>query len=324
MEGLKRMHRRSWIAAAGAALAAAVLPARIRAQGFAATLRVGAAPANTYAEAYYAQDLGIFKKAGLTVEISSFNNGPGIAAAVASGGLDVGISTPISLAEAVTRSVPFPIVAGGAMNTQQATAMKLLVSADAPFHDAKDFEGKTIALTALKTVSELGIDVWLAHGGVDPANVRLIEMPLTAMGPAVERGTVAAALIAEPSLSIAMSDGKVRELANPFGLIAPQFLLSAWFSTVALVQKDPARLKAFAAAIHETGTWANGHHDEYMAILAKYSQGDLETLRRTIHTTYAESLRLSDLQPQLDVAYKYGMLPRPVSASEMVAHYPAT
>lgn len=313
------MNRRVWIAgtaayACGFGIARAQSPA---------TLRVGATPFNTYAEAYYAQDLGIFKKAGLAVEITSFNNGPAIAAAVASGTLDAGISTPISLAQAVTRGVPFPIVAGGAMNTLKATAMMLLVGAEAPYKSPQDLEGKTIALSALKTVSELGIDVWLAKGGVDPAKVRIIEMPLPEMGAAVERGTVAAALVAEPMLSVAKAGGKVRELANPFGLIASEFLLSAWFSTEAFIAKSPALVKTFAAAIHETGKWANSHHDEYMAILAKYSQGDLETLKRTIHTTYAESLRAGDLQPQLDVAFKYGMIARPVTAAEMVAHYPA-
>ena len=262
------MNRRSWIATAGAVTLAAAASSRGRAQT-PATLRVGATPFNTYAEAYYAQDLGIFKKAGLNVEITSFNNGPAIAAAVASGSLDVGISTPISLAQAVTRGVPFPIVAGGAMNTMKATAMMLLVGSDAPLHGPKDFEGKTIALSALKTVSELGIDVWLARGGVDPAKVRIIEIPLPEMGAAIERGTVAAALVAEPALSVAKAGGKVRELANPFGMIAPEFLLSAWFSTAPFIQKNPVLMKTFAAAIHETGKWANGHHDEYMVILAK-------------------------------------------------------
>lgn len=316
------MDRRPLIVLAGVSAAATAVPGRVRSQS-PPTLRVGATPFNTYAEAYYAQDLGIFKKAGLSVEISSFNNGPAIAAAVASGSLDIGISTPISLAQAVTRGVPFPIVAGGAMNTVKATAMMLLVGADAPLRTPKDFEGKTIALSALKTVSELGIDVWLARGGVDPTKVRIIEMPLPEMGAAIERGTVAGALVAESALSVAKAGGKVRELANPFGLIAPEFLLSAWFSTTPFIQKNPALVKTFAAAIHETGKWANGHHDEYMVILAKYSQGDLESLKRTIHTTYAEALRLGDLQPQLDVAFKYGMIQRPVTASEMIAHYPA-
>lgn len=312
------MKRRAWIAAGMAAMASSTTV--VRAQG-SPVLRVGATPFNTYAEAYYAQDLGIFKKHGLDVRITTLNNGPAISDAVASGSLDIGISTPISLAQAFTRSLPFPIVAGGAMNTTKATAMMLLVQSDSSLKTPKDFEGKTIALSALKTVSELGIDVWLARGGADPAKVHVIEMAIPAMGAAVERGTVAAALVAEPSLSVALSGGKVRELANPFGMIAPQFLLSAWFSTPAFVQKNPALVKSFAAAIHETGRWANSHHDEYMTILVKYSGGDLETLKRTIHTTYAESLQIADLQPQLDVAYKYGMIPRQVAAAEMIAHY---
>ena len=54
-------------------------------------LRVGTAPVEVGALAFYAADQGFFKKAGLDVELVAMANGPAIAAAVASGTLDAEI-----------------------------------------------------------------------------------------------------------------------------------------------------------------------------------------------------------------------------------------
>src|SRR5665213_2244088 len=67
------------VLAAGAATAA--LPQPVRAQTVPFKLRVGSVPADTYAEGYYALDLGLFDKAGLSVEIIPFTNGAAMAAA---------------------------------------------------------------------------------------------------------------------------------------------------------------------------------------------------------------------------------------------------
>ena len=82
-----RLPRSLFLAALPAAYAATARPAR--AQGL-TPLRVGATANDTYAEAYYAQDLGIFTKAGLAVEITTFTNGAAVSSAIAAGALDVG------------------------------------------------------------------------------------------------------------------------------------------------------------------------------------------------------------------------------------------
>ncbi|HEY5340927.1 MAG TPA: hypothetical protein VIK27_07870 [Candidatus Aquilonibacter sp.] len=54
------------------------------------TLHIGTTPTDTGAQVYYAMDLGLFKKAGFDVDVSSLNAGSAIAAAVSAGSFEIG------------------------------------------------------------------------------------------------------------------------------------------------------------------------------------------------------------------------------------------
>jgi NitT/TauT family transport system substrate-binding protein len=283
------------------------------------TLKVGATANDTFAEAYYAQDMGFFKKAGLNVELSTFTNGASVANAVASGAIDIGISNPVGLAGAVTHGIPFTIVAGGGLYSTKEPTTVLCIAANSAIRTAKDLEGKTIAVSALKDLTQLGALAWLAKGGADVSKITSVELPFAEMGPALERGTVAAAVISEPSLSSAKNRGLVRVFGKAFDAIAPQFLIGAWFSTADFTQKNPDLVKRFVSAIYETGRWANAHQSESGAILAKYSKLPPEAVAAMARSTYAVSLTPTTLQPLLDIAFKNSVITRSVSASELIA-----
>jgi ABC-type nitrate/sulfonate/bicarbonate transport system substrate-binding protein len=282
-------------------------------------LRVGLTPNDTYAEAYYALDNGFFQQAGLSVELTTLSNGAAVSAAVASGALDVGVSTPIQLAQAATRGVPFVIVAAGAVNTVKVPAALICVAAGSTIRDAKGLQGKTVAVNALKTSSEELLDAWLEQNGVERTSVHTIEMPFSAMGEALKRGAIDGAILSEPSLSIATKRADVRVLANPTGAVGREFLLSAWFATTQYAQKNRDAMKRFATAIYQTARWANAHHDESAAILAKYAKLDINMIQSMTRAPFADSLRVRDVQPQLDAALKYGLVTRPVAAAEILS-----
>jgi len=283
-----------------------------------AVLHVASTTSDTYAEAYYALEKGFFRKAGLNVEVTSFNNGAALAAAVATGNADFGVSTPIGIAQAVSRGVPFTIVAAGALNTAKDPAGLIVVAKTSPLRNAKGFEGKTFAINALKTGSELVLDAWLGENSVDISKVHVVEMPFSEMAAALQRGTVDGALMTEPALSQALNS-TVRSLANANLAVAPQYLLSAWFTTEAYAQKNPDVVKRFVTAIYEAGRWANKNRGESAPILAKHAKLDVDVTRTMLRVTYTDALRASEIQPQLDLGVKYGILQRPMVAAELLA-----
>jgi NitT/TauT family transport system substrate-binding protein len=282
-------------------------------------LRIGVSPSDTYAQAYYAQDMGFFQKASIAAELQPFNTGAAISAAILGGSLDVGCSTPIYLANAILRDVPFVLIAPGAMETPQSPVGAVVVAKSSPIQSAKDIEGKTVGINGLKSLSEVALNLWLAEGGADVNNVRKTEVAFSEMAPALERGTVVAALFSEPTLSLAMKSGTFRILVDPYAAIAPRFLVTAWFTTATFLQKNADLVRRFQRAITDAGQWANGHHDESGTILAKYSKLDPAVIHAMTRCPYGDRLRAADIQPQLDVAFKYGLVPKVVSAADMMA-----
>ncbi|HXF35147.1 MAG TPA: ABC transporter substrate-binding protein [Candidatus Acidoferrales bacterium] len=282
------------------------------------TLKVAATANDTYAEAYYAVDMGFFKKAGLNVDLQTFANGAAVSTAVAAGAADVGISNPVQLANAFSHGAPFTLVAGGGMYATDAPTTVMCVAKNSPFKVAKDLEGKTIAISALRDLTQLGAVAWLSQNGADTSKMKFVEMPFAEMGPALARGTVDAAVISEPSLTAAKDAGSVRVFAKVFSAIAPQFLIGAWFSTTTFAQKNPDLIKRFQTAIYEAARWANKNHEQSAAILAKYSKITAETARTMTRCTYADGLTPRIVQPPLDLAFKNNVLDKSVTAGDMI------
>ncbi|MEA2689803.1 MAG: NitT/TauT family transport system substrate-binding protein, partial [Candidatus Eremiobacteraeota bacterium] len=80
-------------------------------------LRVATTPIDIGAQVLWAKDEGFLKKAGVDAEISLINNGAAIAAAVASGAVDIGQANLVSLATAHERGLPFVLIAPGGFYT---------------------------------------------------------------------------------------------------------------------------------------------------------------------------------------------------------------
>src|SRR5579875_647178 len=290
-----------------------------RARAQTAVIRVGALPTDGFAEAYYAADMGFFAKNGLNVEISSFHNGGEISAAIIGGSLDVGVSSPISLANAYLRGIPLVYIAAGNIYNSAAPTIGFCVAKESPLRTAKDFEGKTISVNGYKDPTHLSILAWLAKNGADVAKVSITELPASETGQALARGTVAGAVIPEPFLSAAISSGDARFFAKCFDAIGNGIMLGGWFARADWVKKNPEIAKRFVATIYQTARWANANHDRSAVILQKYSHISDATLRVMTRVVYATSLTPAMINPTLQLAASYKFTDRPVSGADLIA-----
>lgn len=300
-----------------AAAAAVATPAVVRAQE-APLLRVASTASDSYAEGLYAQDVGIFKRNGLNIDLQILSNGAAITAAVAAGAIDIGITNVVPLAAAVAHGIPFVyLCSGGTINLDE---VALVVAADAPLRNAADFAGKTMASSAITDINTIAIKAWLDQNGGDASKVRFVEIAFSQMAAAVKRGTVDAAPIVEPALSIAKNDGGIR-LINPplYSVFGKTFMVGGWFSTTAWLEKNRETARKFVAAIYETARWANGHPEESSAILAKYAKMDPVVLRTMNRVPYGLTQTPDMLQRALDLAYKYKAVDRPFNARDLIA-----
>ena len=282
-----------------------------------APIRVGANATDGFAGSLFARDMGFFQKAHLDVDVQTFANGAAQNTAIAGGALDIGISTVTAIANAVLHGIPWVIIAGGAMYESAAPAGVLAVAKDSPFKAAADLIGKTVAISAFKDGTHLAMAAYLTRNNVDLTKVNFIEMPYPLMPQAVVRGTVDAAVLVEPFASGAAND--VRIVAKPLDAIAPEFLLSGWFTTKAWFTANMGLAKRFAAVMAETSRWANANHQQSGELLQKYSKVSDATIARMGRSVYAETLTPALVDPTLDWAARVKFTERRVTPGELIA-----
>lgn len=281
-------------------------------------MRVACNAVAAYSEAIFAQDMGFFKKAGLNTELVLLGTGAEIVNAVAGNAADLGVSNTVGLANAFQHGIPLQYLCSGGMSVPGST--ELCVAAEGSISSAKDLLGKTIASSSLRDIGEAAILAWLDQNGGDSSKVHILEMPFSEMGPAVRRGTVAAAAIPEPLLGVALKAGGIKPLRpHLFDVFGPNFMIGGWFAKSDWIKGHPDLAHRFVEAIYATANWANVHGDEAAEIIAKYSKQDVAVIRAMIRPPFATTLNPAMLQSTLDVAAKYKIIERPVSAADLIA-----
>jgi NitT/TauT family transport system substrate-binding protein len=279
-------------------------------------IRVATTPIDLGAEALYAADLGLFKKAGLDVDVTVLTSGTAVAAAVAGGSIDVGQANLVALASAHASGLPFVAVAPAGYYTSKGPTTLLITAANSPVKQAKDLNGKTVAVVALRDITQVGVSSWLAQNGGDLSSVRFIEAPQPAVCTTITAGRADAGVVSEPFLSVALSNG-CRVLAACHDSIAKTFLVGVWFSTSAWADEHRDAIRRFRAVIVETARWANAHHDESARILEKYTKLSLPSGMKRV--PFAEKIDPAQMQPLIDAAAKYGTLKATFPASELLS-----
>ena len=299
-----------------AALAGAATTTRIAAQER-TPIRIGFVAGDTFGEPAYAQQLGLFAKAGIDAQLTVLANAGAVAAAVAGGALDVATGDIVSLANAKNHGLPITLIAGGARYVSNPAATVLCVDKDSPIRTAKDLVGKRIAVITLIGLGTASARSWLAQNGVDPTAVEFLELPQSSMQPAIARGQIAAAVISEPTYSNVRDQVKV--IGKPFDAIAKTFLISEWFTTPDWLAKNGAAAKRLVNVVYDTARWANAHQAESLPMLAALMKLDPAKLQSMTRVTYATTLEAADIQPVIDVALRYHAIERTLNANDLIA-----
>jgi ABC-type nitrate/sulfonate/bicarbonate transport system substrate-binding protein len=180
---------------------------------------------------------------------------------------------------------------------------------------AKDLTGKTIGTQALQTISQLAPEAWIDDHGGDAKSVRFIEMPSAQLPGAMTQGRVDAIVAIEPTATIAAADG--RTIGDVYGALPPGFAINVWFTTRSWAQAHPQLIAKLISVFQTTARWANAHPRESGAILEKYAKVSPSTVRDMNRCVYGTRLDAKAIQPNIDLAVKYGLLERSFPASEL-------
>jgi NitT/TauT family transport system substrate-binding protein len=303
--------RRTALAAAGAFV---VRPRAARAQ--LTPIRIGLQRSDAVIAVECASELGMFRTAGLDVEVQAFGSSSTAMSAVIAGAIEFGAGDEIQLGNAILRGIPIGSFAGGAVFTTAEPTLVLVTLKSGALRAAKDLEGQTIGVVTLQSQSSIATTEWLRLHGADVSAVKLYEIPFAQMVPAMNRGLLQAALIGEPFYSAAKDE--LDEVGVPFEAVAKTFYINTYFAMRDWVARNRDTARRLAGALYDAARWTNAHRAESAAIEARWSKLDPDRLRAMARNTFSTTLEPRYLQPVLDLAARYHLLARPLPATDMI------
>lgn len=307
-------HRLTRARALALGVAAVAAPRVASAQ--AATVRVGASAAATQAEAYYGEQLGVFKDAGIKTTSTIVTRSSDSLSALLRGDLEVGSTTPQVIANAIIHGFPIQVIATGAIYAGDPRPVQLLVSKKAPLHnDAAYYENATVAVQTLNDSQSVGMLAWLQQHHVATSKVKFVEITFPTMPAALDRGEVTAGCMVEPFISA--NAELIREVPHVYDALGAHWALGAWFARKDWIAKDPGLAKTFVGALYATAKKVNPNPAIVDELLAAYSKVPIDKVRVTPKPIWAERAERSNLEPQIQAAATFKIISRLVSYHEM-------
>ena len=160
------------------------------------TVHIGYLPSDHDAALFVADASGMYKDAGITVELHEYNNGGDLMSAMASGELDVGYVGIAPVVSSISKGVPAKIVAG-AQNVRSG-----LLSHDSSVTSVADLKGKTVATPGEASIQNVLLKYDLKKHGMSSSDVKSPGMKVSSMNDALKTGSIDAMLTYEPFVSI--------------------------------------------------------------------------------------------------------------------------
>ena len=277
-------------------------------------VRVGYVPVLVYSPIFIAIEKGYFREQGIETVATPFTGGSDILAQTSSGNLEVGLSgLGASALNAFQRGLDLRIVSS--QHTESPPLATPLVVprkkyADGTFMKVADLKGKKVAINAKGTGTEYWLQAVLAKNGLTMKDIDLTGLAFDQVAAALNGGSLDAAMLGEPLVTLAEAQGLVHRLAD-------DFLTNAQGTVIFYNLKwgrDNAALadRWLAAWLRGARDLDNGGYakDENAAIIEKFTKTPAATVKAAKPPRHEPNgtLNLADMKAQQDYFLTTGSL----------------
>jgi len=199
----------------------------------------------------------------------------------------------------------------------------VIVRKDLPAKSLHDLKGRVFAIPNKNSNQYLVIRKLMIDEGVDPGDVRFVEMAPPDMPSALAAHAIDAYFIGEPHAARAELDGTGRVLYHAKD-IWPRFISCVLVVTEHLIDQRPAVVRDLVRGIAESGEWAETHRLDAARLAAPYFRQD-EKLLRYVLTQPPDRVSYRQLTPTdeemqkiADMGLAAGILERHLDVRDLV------
>ena len=285
------------------------------------------------AAVFIAMEKGFFRDEGVNVKLQEFNTGAQFVAPLGSGQLDAG-SGGISagLFNAVASGVGIKMVAAKSV-VGSPSYTSLLVNKDivksGRYKDFADLKGMKVAIPSLGIPPHYELSLFLAKGGLSIKDVTIEQLGFADMVPALENGSVDAAIAIEPSATQAERTGGAVKVAGSDEVFPGEQSAAIMFGD-RFVDEDPETaqkvMNGYLRGVRyylsaQKGTKLSGERGAEVAkILAKHTSAEAKLLQSIpLHTVDPDAtLDAGKIQREVDFWTEQGLIKEKVAVEDAI------
>jgi NitT/TauT family transport system substrate-binding protein len=283
------------------------------ASGATTSIKVGTAPTLSGTSFYLAAQNRTFVKDHLSAAPELMTSGAQSIPLLLNGQIQFSVSDAVAAIKAISQGVPLEIVAQGPIVSPDPRKDNAGLLVGRGITRVGELAGKTVAVNALGSFSELAAERSIDLAGGDSGKVKFVELPIPQMVAAVKAGTVAGAAISEPFLSEGKAAG-LKDLMPILYRVFPDAPMVVYVTSTSYASSHPQVVREFANAM----TTANATLSTSPAMLksvgahvAKMTAGQIANV---ILPTYVPTpVSLDALQNVMKVMMEYKVLAAPVN-----------
>ncbi|WP_370967148.1 ABC transporter substrate-binding protein [Amycolatopsis sp. cg9] len=279
------------------------------------SVRVGVLPLVDVAAFYRAVDQGYFRAAGLDVQVVTLASGPEAVRGLETGKLDVAFSSyPGMFTAQATHAADLKIIAPAYI--AKPGHLMLVGAPNHSFTRPDQAAHKRIGVTSRGSISDLLAISELQQAGGDPTSISWVTMDMRAMVPAMQRGEIDGAVVAEPFVTTADEAGAVQLLDLGLDLNF-EIAMSGWVVPARLAANRPDLVDAFRRALGQ-GVGDVQNRDVREQMFQQYLGVEAKTAREVRVGSFPAHLDLGDLQRVADLMLEQKMLSTPLDVADML------
>jgi NitT/TauT family transport system substrate-binding protein len=286
------------------------------------TVKIGTMPIPDFASLQIAIDKGFFKAEGLTVETSIEQGTAKAIPKLTGGSLDVVMANYVSTFSAQQAGLgKFKIIADAAQAVPD--TFVLMVPKGSPIKTVPDLAGKKIAVPTVNNIATLAVTQTLKVGGVAVKPEQFAVVPFPEMIGALKNGSVDAAWITEPFITVAQKTMGAQKIADTMTGPTADFPIAGWAVTEEFATKNPKTTAAIQRALLKANQLAASDRKVVEEALPKYTKIDSATAAVITLVTYPTTLSDTRLQRVADLMTELGLLPGQFDVKPLIMAPPA-
>jgi len=232
-------------------------------------IKIGFLPLNSHT-AFYAAELGLYKKYGLDVDIALFQNGPLMVQALLGGDLVAGDFSITVMLNLASQGLPLYFLNSDGIQDPDFPAAAILVRPDdTSISSFKDLKGKTVAQLAVGTLIEMRLLSAAEKYGIPRDSLKGVDAPFGQMGTLLSSKQVDAVYTWPPFDTLISKAGQGRVLVYDTDW-APVAVSSGLAISQQWADKNPETVKLLVKSWIEAGRWINDNPEKARAVAARY------------------------------------------------------